>query len=172
MGLYRDGNIYGQIAGMYYALSDYHFLNDDGSTSFNDGEHSAGTNTDDNFGGFDREGCINGNVVGVSIDGIIQVMFRYNPIYQSPPECVASWKLARGEQNFFGSLGADIIGQELDIVEFIAKAQLCRRYTKSGGVGGDLNIAKLRYFQAATDAEPGDPGDGWFWRGNEGVGGS
>ena len=48
---FKSGNIYGQIAGMYYALSDYHFLNDDGSTAFNNGEHSAGTNTDDNFGG-------------------------------------------------------------------------------------------------------------------------
>ena len=48
---FKSGNIYGQVAGMYYALSDYHFLNDDGSTAFNNGEHSAGTNTDDNFGG-------------------------------------------------------------------------------------------------------------------------
>ena len=48
---FKSGNIYGQIAGMYYALSDYHFLNDDGTTAFNQGEHSAGTNTDDNFGG-------------------------------------------------------------------------------------------------------------------------
>ena len=48
---FKSGNIYGQIAGMYYALSDYHFLNDDGSSAFNNGEHSAGTNTDDNFGG-------------------------------------------------------------------------------------------------------------------------
>ena len=32
---FKSGNIYGQIAGMYYALSDYHFLNDDGSTAFN-----------------------------------------------------------------------------------------------------------------------------------------
>ena len=44
---FKSGNIYGQIAGMYYALSDYHT-----GTSDNGGEHSAGTNTDDNFGGF------------------------------------------------------------------------------------------------------------------------
>ncbi|OUU76260.1 MAG: hypothetical protein CBC29_00645 [Methylococcaceae bacterium TMED69] len=44
---FKSGNIYGQIAGMYYALSDYNT-----GTSDNGGEHSAGTNTDDNFGGF------------------------------------------------------------------------------------------------------------------------
>ena len=44
---FKSGNIYGQIAGMYYALSDYHF-----GASDNNREHSAVTNTDDNFGGF------------------------------------------------------------------------------------------------------------------------
>ena len=41
---FKSGNIYGQIAGMYYALSDLHI-------GVADREHSAGTNTDDNFGG-------------------------------------------------------------------------------------------------------------------------
>ena len=41
---FKSGNIYGQIAGMYYALSDFHI-------GVADREHSAGTNTDDNFGG-------------------------------------------------------------------------------------------------------------------------
>ena len=50
---FKSGNIYGQIAGMYYALSDYHFLNDDGSTASDNGrEHNDRVpNTDDNFGG-------------------------------------------------------------------------------------------------------------------------
>ena len=41
---FKSGNIYGQIAGMYYALSDFHI-------GVADREHSPGTNTDDNFGG-------------------------------------------------------------------------------------------------------------------------
>ena len=41
---FKSGNIYGQIAGMYYALSDFHI-------GVADREHSAATNTDDNFGG-------------------------------------------------------------------------------------------------------------------------
>ena len=48
---FKSGNIYGQIAGMYYALSDYHFARADGTRSDNSLEHSAGTNTDDNYGG-------------------------------------------------------------------------------------------------------------------------
>ncbi len=42
---FKSGDIYGQVAGMYYALSDYHI-------GVADQEHSAGTNTDDNFSGF------------------------------------------------------------------------------------------------------------------------
>ena len=49
---FKSGNIYGQVAGMYYALSDYHFQRADGTRADNNLEHAAGTNTDDNFGGF------------------------------------------------------------------------------------------------------------------------
>ena len=49
---FKSDNIFGQIAGMYYALSDYHFVRADGTRADNNLEHSAGTNTDDNFGGF------------------------------------------------------------------------------------------------------------------------
>ena len=49
---FKSGNIYGQIAGMYYALSDYHFVRADGSRADNNREHNdRETNTDDNFGG-------------------------------------------------------------------------------------------------------------------------
>ena len=44
---FKSGNIYGQIAGMYYALSNYHFGLSDNGREHNDNE----TNTDDNFGG-------------------------------------------------------------------------------------------------------------------------
>ena len=65
---------------------------------------------------------------------------------------------ARGEEDFLGRRGADLIDQDFQALHLVTESQLRRRNSKAGIVGGNAQIAAHSDAQAAADAKAVDLG--------------